>query len=50
MNEVIICIGPPVCLLQDDDAVKAQIEGCPHCRRILIGPDGSECEYKMRPN
>jgi hypothetical protein len=39
---VIVCQGPPVCLLQDDDAVRAQIAGCPWCRRIVFHDDGTE--------
>jgi len=39
---VFVCQGPPVCLLQDDDAVKAQIAGCPWCKVITLHADGSE--------
>jgi len=39
---VIVCQGPPVCLLQDDAAMKAQIAGCPWCRRTIVHADGTE--------
>jgi hypothetical protein len=39
---VICCQGPPICLLQDDAAVQAQIDGCPWCKRIICHPDGTE--------
>lgn len=39
---VICCQGPPVCLLEDDEAVTAQEAGCPWCRRISIYEDGTE--------
>jgi|RhiMethySRZTD1v2_1073278.scaffolds.fasta_scaffold1431299_2 hypothetical protein len=46
MNEpdprVIVCQGPPKCLLEDEEAVEAQIAGCPWCRVITIHDDGSE--------
>jgi len=46
---VFVCQGPPVCELQDEDAVRAQQmraagmkEGCPWCKVITVHPDGSE--------
>lgn len=39
---VIVCAGPPLCLLEDDAAVQAQVVGCEFCKRIIIHPDGSE--------
>lgn len=39
-----VCAGPPVCLLEDDEAVEAQKAGCPWCRRIRIDEDGNETE------
>lgn len=45
-GEVIICAGPPACLLQDEEAVKNQEDGCPLCRRIVVGEDGKETEYR----
>lgn len=49
MGEVIVCSGPPLCLLQGDEAVKNQIDGCPLCRRIKVADDGSETEYHTKP-
>ena len=37
---VIVCAGPPLCLLRDDEAVAAM--PCPWCKRITTHPDGSE--------
>ncbi len=48
--EVIVCAGPPECLLEGDDAVRNQQDGCPKCRRIRIHADGSETEYQARSN
>lgn len=45
-----ICCGPPKCLLEDDAAVANQLAGCPLCKRIIINPDGTETEYRQRPN
>lgn len=39
---IIICAGPPLCLLQNDDAVRAQEHGCELCKRIIVHPDGTE--------
>lgn len=39
---VIVCQGPPVCLLVDREAVKAQLAGCPWCKRIICHVDGKE--------
>lgn len=39
---VIVCQGPPRCLLEGDAAVKAQQQGCIWCRRIMCLSDGSE--------
>lgn len=49
-GEVIVCAGPPDCLLQGDDAVRNAEQGCPRCRRIAIGDDGSETEYQKMSN
>lgn len=40
--QVIVCQGPPRCELEDDEAVRAQIAGCPWCKRIVVHRDGSE--------
>lgn len=42
--QVIVCQGPPRCMLQDDEAVKAQQSGCIWCRRITVHKDGTETE------
>lgn len=47
---VIVCRGPPDCPLEGDEAVANQLAGCPLCRRIVIHPDGSETEYRQKPN
>lgn len=41
---VVICQGPPRCMLQNEDAVKAIEAGCVWCRRITLHDDGSETE------
>lgn len=50
IGEIIICVGPPLCLLQGDEAVQNQIDGCPKCRRVTVAPDGRETEYFKRAN
>lgn len=40
--QVIVCQGPPRCDLEGDEAVAAQMAGCPWCRRITLHDDGSE--------
>ncbi len=37
-----VCQGPPRCLLEMDDAVKVQEEGCQFCKRILVDENGME--------
>ena len=49
-SEIIVCAGPPDCLLQGDEAVKAAVAGCPRCRRIIVHADGTETEYQAKPN
>lgn len=39
---VIVCQGPPVCLLMGDEAMAAQIAGCVWCRRTWIHRDCTE--------
>lgn len=48
--EVIVCAGPPACMLQGDEAMQNQIDGCPRCRRIVVHEDGSETEYQAKAN
>lgn len=45
-GEIVVCLGPPTCLFQGDEAVENQIDGCPNCRRIFYLSDGTECEYR----
>ena len=50
-TEVVVCIGPPRCLFEDDDAVENAQAGCPLCRRILYSPTGAFVEeYKLKAN
>ena len=42
LGEIIVCQGPPRCDLEGDDAIEAQMGGCPWCKRIVIHADGSE--------
>lgn len=46
VGEIIVCAGPPLCELEGDEAVQAQQDGCPICRRICIHEDGTETEYQ----
>lgn len=46
--EIIVCAGPPICLLQGDDAVANQLAGCTTCKRIIVRQDGSEREYQLK--
>jgi hypothetical protein len=39
---VISCAGLPLCNLQGDKAVEAQLAGCELCKRIEISPDHSQ--------
>lgn len=39
---VTVCAGPPLCLLEGDEAVASAQNGCPWCKRIVLHPDGSE--------
>ena len=42
VTRIIVCAGPPACLLQDDAAVDAQNAGCVWCKRIVIDGEGNE--------
>ena len=46
--EVVVCAGAPRSQWQGDDAMAAQMAGCPICRRIVCHPDGSETEYQKK--
>ena len=37
---VIVCAGPPACVLQGDAAIDHQNAGCLMCRRIVVTEDG----------
>jgi hypothetical protein len=39
---ITVCQGRPRCDLQGDEAVAAQMAGCPWCKRITVHPNGSE--------
>lgn len=43
---VIVCQGPPVCLLEGDEAVRAAENGCSWCRRIILHDDMTETVYE----
>lgn len=36
------CQGPPRCQLEGDAAVKAQMDGCMWCKKIICHADGTE--------
>lgn len=38
---VVVCQGPPICMLMGDEAMAAQMNGCVWCRRIWVHYDGS---------
>lgn len=40
--QVIVCAGPPACLLQGDAAIAAANMGCIWCERITVHADGTE--------
>lgn len=39
---ITVCQGPPRCDLMGDEAVAAQLAGCPWCKRIYLSESGSE--------
>lgn len=43
---VFVCAGPPHCLLQDEEAVRAMQDDCPWCKVVTIHADGGETEYE----
>ena len=47
---VFVQLGDFDCPFEGDAAVQNQLDGCPLCRRILIGQDGSETEYRLKAN
>lgn len=44
--EIVCCEGPPLCLLEGDEAVANANAGCPRCLHIVIHADGTETEYR----
>lgn len=38
----VVCQGEPRCLLKDDDAMNAQIDGCIWCKRYMCDAVGRE--------
>lgn len=47
---VIVCAGPPLCLLSDEAAIAAQRAGCELCKRIVCHPDGTETVIERKIN
>lgn len=41
-----ICAGRPRCEWTDEEAVRAQLAGCPWCHVIVTHKDGTTSEYK----
>ena len=41
---IIVCQGPPKCLLEGDEAIAAQEAGCPWCKRITVDEFGDTYE------
>ena len=41
-RRIIVCQGPPVCLLPPSMVMKAQEGGCVWCQVITVHPDGTE--------
>lgn len=48
--EVIVCAGPPACPFEGDEALASAEDGCPLCLHIVCHPDGTETEYRLKPN
>lgn len=36
IDTVIVCQGPPRCMLEGDEAVQMQKDGCPWCSRVYV--------------
>jgi ssDNA-binding Zn-finger/Zn-ribbon topoisomerase 1 len=49
-SHIIVCAGPPKCLLEGDDAIEAANAGCPNCKHLLIRADGSETHFSKQSN
>lgn len=47
-GEVIVCAGPPVCLMQGDAAIENAAAGCPNCRHVVRRVDGTEDEFQLK--
>lgn len=45
-SRIIVCQGAPRCLLEGDEAVKAQENGCVWCQYIYIDERGQERTYE----
>lgn len=48
--EVIVCAGPPRCHVENDEAIEAAENGCTDCLHIVVHPDGTETEYRLKAN
>lgn len=44
--EVVVCQGPPLCMLTGDAAIASARGGCVWCDHIIIHPDGTETHIK----
>ena len=44
IGTIIVCAGPPACMLEGDAAVEAQTAGCLWCKTIDIYASGREVE------
>lgn len=38
----VVCQGPPACMLKDEEAIQAQIDGCIWCQRYMRDALGRE--------
>lgn len=43
---IIVCQGPPRCLLEGDEAESAMEAGCIWCKKITVHQDGTETILK----
>lgn len=39
---VVVCQGPPACMLEGDEAEAEMEAGCRWCKRIIVHDDGTE--------
>ena len=48
--EISVCLGPPKCLLDSDEACEHAEAGCPLCDRLQLQPDGTWKQFKKAAN